>query len=44
MLKLNYNYVMLLFEDPLGKQMLAFAIVTQLIGAIVIKKIVNIKI
>ncbi len=44
MLKLNYEYVMLLFDDPLGKQMLAFAIVTQLIGAIVIKKIVNIKV
>ncbi len=44
MLKLNYDYVMMLFEDPLGKKMLAFAIVTQLLGAIVIKKIVNIKV
>ena len=44
MLKLNYDYVMLLFEDPMGKQMLAFAIVMQLVGAIVIKKIVNIKV
>jgi len=44
MLKLNYDYVMMLFDDPLGKQMLAFAVVTQLIGAIVIKKIVNIKV
>lgn len=44
MLKLNYDYVMLLFEDPMGKKMLAFAIVMQLVGAIVIKKIVNIKV
>ncbi len=44
MLKLNYDYVMLLFEDPMGKKMLVFAIVMQLIGALVIKKIVNIKV
>ena len=44
MLKLNYDYVMLLFEDPVGKKMLAFAIILQLLGAIVIKKIVNIKV
>ncbi|MDG2382021.1 MAG: type II secretion system F family protein [Pirellulaceae bacterium] len=44
MLRLNYGYIMLLFEDPMGKQMLAFAIVMQLVGAIVIKKIVNIKV
>ena len=44
MLKLNYEYVMLLFEDPMGKKMLAFAIVMQLVGALVIKKIVNIKV
>lgn len=44
MLKLNYDYVMLLFEDPMGKKMLVFAIVMQFIGALVIKKIVNIKV
>jgi tight adherence protein B len=44
MLKLNYDYVMLLFEDPMGQKMLMFAIVMQLIGAIVIKKIVSIKV
>jgi tight adherence protein B len=44
MLKLNYKYAMMLFEDPLGKQMLAVAIVLQLVGAVVIKKIVNIKV
>jgi len=41
---MNPEYVMLLFKEPLGKQMLAYAIVMQLIGAYVIKKIVNIKI
>lgn len=44
MLKLNYDYVMMLFEDPLGQQMLAGAIVMQLIGAYVIKKIIDIKV
>ena len=44
MLRLNYDYVMLLFQDPMGKKMLIFAIVMQLVGAIVIKKIVNIKV
>jgi tight adherence protein B len=44
MLKLNYDYTMLLFEDPMGQKMLMFAIVMQLLGAIVIKKIVNIKV
>ena len=44
MLKLNYEYCMLLFEDPMGKKMLAGAIVLQLVGALVIKKIVNIKV
>ena len=44
MLKLNYDYTMVLFTDPLGIKMLAFAIVLQLIGAVVIKKIVSIKV
>lgn len=44
MLKLNYEYAMTLFNDPLGRKMMAFTIVIQLIGAIVIKKIVNIKV
>lgn len=44
MLKLNYDYVMLLFEDPMGKQMLVFAIIMQFVGALVIKKIVNIRV
>ena len=41
---LNPSYVMLLFTDPLGKQMLGFAAVLQVLGAVVIKKIVDIKI
>lgn len=44
MLKLNYDYVMMLFDDPLGQKMLVGAIVMQLIGAFVIKKIIDIKV
>ncbi|TWT54044.1 Bacterial type II secretion system protein F domain protein [Rubripirellula amarantea] len=44
MLKMNYEYVVLLFTDPLGKIMLSIALVTQIIGAIVIKKIITIKV
>lgn len=41
---LNPGYVMVLFTDPMGKQMLAGAVVMQVIGAWVIRKIVNIKV
>lgn len=44
MLKLNYDYVMMLFEDPLGQKMLVFGIVMQILGAISIKKIITIKV
>ena len=44
MLKLNYKYVMKLFEEPLGHQMLAGAIVMQIVGALWIRKIINIKV
>ncbi|MCC9599023.1 type II secretion system F family protein [Stieleria sp. JC731] len=44
MLKLNYEYVMMLFTDEIGRYMLGFGLVTQLIGAIVIKKIITIKV
>jgi tight adherence protein B len=44
MLRLNYDYVMLLFRDPLGLKMLAGALALQLLGALVIRKIVNIKV
>jgi tight adherence protein B len=42
--RLNPDYVMPLFTDPMGRQMLAGGIVMQLLGAIVIKKIINIKV
>jgi len=35
---------MVLFEDPLGKKMLAGAIFMQVMGALVIRKIVNIQV
>lgn len=44
MMYLNYDYIMLLFRDPLGHKMLGGAIVAQLIGALVIKKIITIKV
>ncbi len=44
MLKLNYGYVMALFEHPVGQMMLAGAIVMQFIGAYAIKKIIDIKV
>jgi tight adherence protein B len=44
MWRLNPGYVMMLFEDPMGKQMLAAALVLQAIGALVIRKIVNIRV
>lgn len=42
--RLNHDYVMMLFDDPLGKKMLLGAIVMQALGALVIRKIVNIKV
>jgi len=42
--RLNQDYVMLLFRDPLGKKMLIATIVLQLMGAWMIRKIVNIKV
>ena len=42
--KLNPDYIMKLFEDPMGKQMLAVAAVLQVLGAAVIKKIITIKV
>jgi tight adherence protein B len=42
--RLNPEYVTPLFTDPMGRKMLAGAIIMQLIGAVVIKKIVNIKV
>jgi tight adherence protein B len=42
--RLNQEYVMVLFTDPMGNQMLAGAVVLQIIGALVIRKIINIKV
>ncbi len=42
--KLNPDYVMVLFTDPMGKQMLAGGVVMQILGALVIRKIVNIRV
>jgi len=44
MLKLNYDYTMLLFNEPMGNQMLAGAIVMQILGALWINKIISIKV
>ena len=44
MYNLNPGYCMTLFTDPMGHQMLAGAVVMQILGALVIRKIVNIKV
>jgi tight adherence protein B len=41
---LNPNYLSPLFTDPMGHKMLGGAIVLQIVGALVIRKIVNIKV
>jgi tight adherence protein B len=41
---LNADYVSQLFTDPAGKKMLAIAVFMQVLGAVVIKKIVDIKV
>lgn len=41
---LNQDYIMVLFTDPMGKKLLAIALVMQVLGALVIRKIVNIKV
>ncbi|WP_425399623.1 type II secretion system F family protein [Aeoliella sp.] len=42
--RMNPDYLMLLFTDDLGKKMLVGGLVMQLLGAIVIRKIVNIRV
>jgi tight adherence protein B len=42
--KMNPEYCMVLFNDPLGQRMLAVAVIMQLIGAYVIRKIIRIKV
>ena len=42
--RMNPDYLMLLFTDELGKKMLIGGVVSQLIGALVIRKIINIRV
>jgi len=42
--QLNPDYIMVLFNDPLGTKMLAVGALMQVAGALVIRKIVNIKV
>ncbi|TWT76848.1 Bacterial type II secretion system protein F domain protein [Posidoniimonas polymericola] len=42
--QMNPDYLMLLFTDELGKKMLVGGVVMQLLGAIVIRKIINIRV
>ncbi|MBN1852054.1 MAG: type II secretion system F family protein [Pirellulales bacterium] len=42
--KMNPDYVMLLFTDDMGKKMLIGGAIMQLLGALVIRKIVNIRV
>jgi tight adherence protein B len=44
MFRMNPEYCMVLFRDPMGQQMLGGAIVMQILGALVIRKIVNIRV
>lgn len=41
---LNQEYVMLLFTNDLGKKMVTFGIIMQVLGAVCIKKIIDIKV
>ena len=42
--RLNPEYATALFTDPMGKKMLIFGVFTQILGAVTIRKIVNIKV
>jgi tight adherence protein B len=42
--QLNPEYVKVLFTDPMGTKMLVVAVIMQVIGALVIRQIVNIKV
>lgn len=44
MLFLNYEYITTLFTDPMGQRLLGLAILMQLAGAFVIRKIIDIKV
>lgn len=42
--QMNRSYIMVLFTEPMGKKMLAGAVVMQVLGALAIRKIINIKV
>ncbi len=42
--RMNPDYVMMLFTDEMGKKMLIGAVISQIVGALVIRKIVNIRV
>jgi tight adherence protein B len=42
--RMNPDYLMLLFTDEMGKKMLVGGVVSQLLGALLIRKIVNIRV
>ena len=42
--RLNPDYCSVLFTDPMGKKMLLVAVVMQMLGALWIRKIINIKV
>lgn len=44
MYRLNPEYAMVLFTDAMGQKMLAVAVIMQFLGALVIKKIIDIKV
>lgn len=44
MLYMNKDYIMMLFNEPLGRKMLVFALLSQLVGALAIRKIITIKV
>jgi len=44
MFRVNPDYVMVLFTDPIGKVLMTGAVIMQLLGAYVIKKIITIKV
>lgn len=44
MLYINFDYAMVLFRDETGKKLLAAALVSQFVGALVIRKIITIKV
>ena len=44
MLNLNYEYAMVLMRDETGRMLMGIALVMQFVGAMVIRKIINIKV